>query len=48
MCYTQYELSNKNDTNSNNEISCKSNTTLITNQNNIDYKSKYNIINNKL
>ena len=33
MCYTQYELSNKNDTNSNNEISCKSN-------NKIDYKSK--------
>lgn len=33
MCYTQYELSNKNDTNSNNEI---------------DYKSIYNIINNKL
>lgn len=40
MCYTQYELSNKNDTNSN--------TTLVINQNNIDYKSKYNIINNKL
>ena len=33
MCYTQYELSNKNDTNSN--------TTLVVNHNNeIDYKSK--------
>ena len=33
MCYTQYELSNKND--------AKSNTTLVVNHNNeIDYKSK--------
>lgn len=40
MCYTQYELSNKN---------YNFKTTLITNHNNeIDYKSIYNIINNKL